>query len=92
MAQVRIKYLNVYSAITGKREEIVETTGSIVLLELLNEVFGRYGSKLKDVVMTKEDQLNPHIWMLVNRERVTDLTKEIRSGDVVVFSFPVCWG
>jgi MoaD family protein len=92
MDQVRIKYLNVYSAITGKKEEMVETEDGCLLLELLNRLFSRYGSKLTDAVMTAEDQLNPHIWLLVNQERVTDLATQVNGGDVVVFSFPVCGG
>jgi MoaD family protein len=92
MGEVKIKYLNVYSGLTGRKEESVEIFGKVVLKEFLDKIFVTYGAEFRKLVLKEEDQLNPHVWLLVNQERVTDLGLEIKNGDVVVFSFPVAGG
>jgi MoaD family protein len=92
MGVVKIKYLNVYSGLTGKKEERIEIFGKVVLKHFLEKVFITYGAEFRKLVLKEEDQLNPHVWLLVNQKRVTDLGLEIRNGDVVVFSFPVAGG
>jgi MoaD family protein len=90
MGKIKVKYLNVYSKLTGKKEEFVSIEDRLTLSELLNIISGY--QKVKESVLDHEGRLKPHVWVLVNRERVTDLTKEISDGDTVVFSLPIAGG
>ncbi|MBW1667688.1 MAG: MoaD/ThiS family protein [Deltaproteobacteria bacterium] len=90
MGKVRVKYLNVYSGLAGKKEEFVSFDDRITLKELLDRIMG--SRKFRDSVLDQEGKLKPHVWILVNRERVADLARELGDGDTVVFSLPIVGG
>ena len=92
MARIKVKYLNVYYSVTRKQAEYIEFDGRLSLGELLTRVCGKYGSKLRDLVLDEDDKLKPHAWILVNQEREKDLQRELMDGEVVVFSLPIVGG
>jgi molybdopterin converting factor small subunit len=92
MPRVKVKYLNVYSGLTKKKEEWWDLVEPFTLENLLDTIFRKYGPKLENVVMTDEHRLNPHVWILVNQDRKTHLNLVLKDGDKVVFSFPLMGG
>ncbi len=92
MPRVKVKYLNVYYSITRKEQEYIEFDGRITLGELLNRVSLSYKSKFIDLILDEENKLKPHVWMLINQEREKNLQRELKDGEVVVFSLPIVGG
>jgi hypothetical protein len=92
MAKIKVKYLNVYYHVTRKQEEYIEFDGRLTLGGLLILACQRHGPKLKELVFDAENQLKPHTWILVNQEREKDLLRELKDGEMVVFSLPIVGG
>lgn len=92
MAKIKVKYLNVYYHVTRKQEEYIEFDGRLTLGGLLILACQRHGPKLKELVFNAENQLKPHTWILVNQEREKDLLRELKDGEMVVFSLPIVGG
>jgi molybdopterin converting factor small subunit len=64
----------------------------MTLGHLLEKLSGVYGPKFRDVIFDEENRLKPHAWILVNKEREKDLKRELKDGEVVVFSLPIVGG
>jgi molybdopterin converting factor small subunit len=92
MPNVKVKYLNVYYSITRKAEETIKFDGQLTLGELLAGVCRSYASKLRELVLDENNQLKPHTWIMINKEREKNLQRELKDGDVVVFSLPIVGG
>lgn len=92
MKRVKVKYLNVYYTITHKEEEFIEFDDSLTLRELIDKVSRNYKPKFRDSILDKENKLRPHAWILVNRELAKDLEKELKDGEMIVFSLPIIGG
>ncbi|MBW2063580.1 MAG: MoaD/ThiS family protein [Deltaproteobacteria bacterium] len=90
MGRLRVKYLNIYSMMAGKKEEVLNFEEQFTLKNLLERTSG--SQRIKGYVLDREGKLKSHIWILVNRERVTDLEKVLKDGDTIVFSLPVMGG
>ncbi len=92
MYRVKVKYLNVYYSITGKKEELIEFDDSLTLGELLEKVARSHKSKFRDFIFDDENKLRSYVWIFLNRERAKDLSRELKDGEVVVFSLPIVGG
>lgn len=92
MAAVKVKYLNVYYSITRKDVETFEFDPGFTLGELLKRVSRIYKPKFRDLIFDDQNMLKPHVWMLINKERTIDLQRELKDGEVVVFSLPIVGG
>ena len=86
MGRIKIRYLNVYYALTGKKEETVEFTHPLTLGDLVERVVRNGGPKFRDSILDDANALKPHVWILVNRTRIKDFKEELHDGDTVVFS------
>jgi len=92
MPKVKVKYLNVYHSITRKAEETITFESQLTLAELLTGIFRSYTSKLREQVLDENNSLKPHAWIMINKEREKNLQRELKDGDVVVFSLPIVGG
>jgi molybdopterin converting factor small subunit len=92
MPRVKVKYFNVYYNVSRKHEEYIEFDGRLTLAELLERVCKSYQSKFKELVFDGEDKLKPHVWILINKERERNLRRELKDGEVIVFSLPIVGG
>jgi MoaD family protein len=92
MGRIKVRYLNVYYELTGKKEESIAFSDSLTLGELLDKVIQLGGPKFKEAILDDSNRLKPHVWLLVNRTLVKDLGKELQDGDMVVFSLPPVGG
>ena len=92
MYRVKVKYLNVYYSITRKKEEFIEFDDGLTLRDLIDRVSRNYKPEFRDSILDKENKLRPHAWILVNRKQAKDLEKELRDGEMVVFSLPIVGG
>jgi len=92
MGRIKVRYLNVYYALTGKKEETVEFADPLTLGDLVEKVVQSGGPKFKESILDDKNALRPHVWILVNRVRVKDFQEELHDGDRVVFSLPPVGG
>lgn len=92
MGRIKIRYLNVYYALTGKKEESVEFADPLTLRDLVEKVVQSGGLKFKNSVLDDKNEPRPHVWILVNRVRIKDLRETLHDGDTVVFSLPPVGG
>jgi len=92
MPRVRVKYLNFYYTITRKKDEYIEFDKSFTLGQLLNILSGKYEPKFSEVIFNKEYKLKTNIWIMVDHRVTNDLEAELKDGDVVMFSLPLCGG
>ncbi|MBU2497489.1 MAG: MoaD family protein [Proteobacteria bacterium] len=92
MGRIRVKYLNVYHDLTGKKEEFIDFEESLTLGELVERVTESSHPKFRDSILDEVKRLKPHVWILVNRAHVNDFERVLKDGDVVVFSFPPMGG
>ena len=86
MGRIKVRYLNVYYELTGKKEESIDFALTLTVGELLEKVFQSAGPRFKDAILDDSNRLKPHVWLLVNRSLVKDLGRELHDGDMVVFS------
>lgn len=92
MPAVKVKYLNVYYSVTRKDVETFEFDPGFTLGELLTRVSRTHKPKFRDLILDDKNRLKPHVWILINKERTTDLQRELKDGEVVVFSLPIVGG
>jgi molybdopterin converting factor small subunit len=92
LSRIKVKYLNVYSGMTRKKQEFIEFNDTMTLGRFLEKVSGVYGPKFRDVIFDEENRLRPHAWILVNKQREKDLERQLKDGEVVVFSLPIVGG
>ena len=92
MPQVKVKYLNVYYSMTRKEEEFIAFDDPFTLGDLLDKVSKLYKAKFRDSIFDEENNLKPHAWILIDKEREKDLKRRLKGGEVVVFSLPVVGG
>jgi MoaD family protein len=92
MFRIKVKYLNVYCTLTGKKEEFIDFREGLTLGDLLQKLFQSYRTRFKDAVVDEKNIVRPHVWILVNQERVKDLDTKLTNADTVVFSRPPMGG
>jgi molybdopterin converting factor small subunit len=92
MLRVKVKYLNVYCPLTGKKEEFVQLRDRLTVGELLQKLFQSYRTGFKDAIVDEKNVVRPHVWILVNQERVKDMNRKLTGADTVVFSRPPMGG
>ncbi|MDP6178467.1 MAG: MoaD/ThiS family protein [Desulfatiglandales bacterium] len=92
MYRVKVKYLNVYYSITGKKEELIEFDDSLTLGELLEKAARSNKPKFRDFIFDDGNKLRSYVWIFLNRERTKDFSRELKDGEVVVFSLPIVGG
>ena len=86
MDQVLVKYLNVYTDLTGKKEESINLAGGQTLKHLLEKLTASDSPKFSSFILDENQKLKPHIWLFVNRKREINLERKLKDGDKVVFS------
>ena len=92
MGQVKVKHLNIFYNITGKKEEKVEFNESLTLKELVDRLSRSYKAEFRDTILDGENKLKPDAWILVNGEPAKNLEMKLKDGEVVVFSLPIAGG
>ncbi len=92
MGQVKVKHLNIFYNITGKKEEKVEFNESLTLKELVDRLSRSYKAEFRDTILDGENKLKPYAWILVNGEPAKNLEMKLKDGEVVVFSLPIAGG
>jgi len=83
MPLVTVKYLTVFSSLTGRREEKVRLPQGAKLRHLAEQLHRKYGREFKEHA--------DHAMFLVNG-RQADLDEPLNHGDTVVLSYPVGGG
>jgi molybdopterin converting factor small subunit len=86
MGRIKVRYLNVYYELTGKKEESIDFAHTLTVGELLERVIQSGGPRFKETILDDSNRLKPHVWLLANRTLVKDLGRELQDGDMVVFS------
>ncbi len=89
MPQVKVKYLMVFSQVTGKKEEKVAIDEGAAIKDLLKSLYNRYGRKFKKLIET--DLENRSVLFVVNGEE-KDASTTLKDGDEVLISYPVGGG
>lgn len=77
---------------TGKESEYIDVREPATLGAFLDAVCRRHGRKFRDFIFPEGNRLNPHIWLLVNKKKTTDLETVLKERESVVFSFPLMGG
>lgn len=83
MPLVTVKYLTIFSNLTGRREEKVRLPQGARLRQLAEQLYRKYGREFEEHAS--------HAMFLVNG-RQTDLDEPLNHGDIVVLSYPVGGG
>lgn len=89
MINVTVKYLMAFSQVTGKKNETLTIEDGLTVENLLQQLYSRYGRKLKKLVETDLD--NRSVIFVVNGEE-KDLSTTLNQGDEVLISYPVGGG
>ena len=89
MPHVTVKYLMVFSQVTGKKKERVEIDESFTVGDLLKTLYNRYGRKFKKLI--EQDFEHRSVLFVVNGE-AKDVSTTLSDGDEVLISYPVGGG
>ena len=89
MINVTVKYLMAFSQVTGKKSETLTIEEGLTVENLLQQLYSRYGRKLKKLVETDLD--NRSVIFVVNGEE-KDLFTTLKDGDEVLISYLVGGG
>jgi MoaD family protein len=89
MINVTVKYLMAFSQVTGKKSETLTIEDGLTVENLLQQLYVRYGRKLKKLVETDLD--NRSVIFVVNGEE-KDISTSLNQGDEVLISYPVGGG
>lgn len=89
MPHVTVKYLMVFSQVTGKKQERLAIEEGATINDLLKILYNRYGRKFKKLI--EQDLENRSVLFVVNGE-VKDMSTKLKDGDEVLISYPVGGG
>ncbi len=89
MSQITVKYLMAFSQVTGKKSETMTIQEGVTIENLLQQLYSRYGRKLKKLIETDLD--NRSVLFVVNGEE-KDISSVLNEGDEVLISYPVGGG
>ena len=89
MTQVKVKYLMVFSQVTGKMEENVLIHEGGTIEDLLKILYNRYGRKFKKLI--EQDLENRSVIFVVNGES-KEVKTPLMDGDEILISYPVGGG
>jgi MoaD family protein len=89
MPQITVKYLMVFSQITGKKSEKLHIEDTSTVDDMLKTLYHKYGRKLKKAIETSYDHRS--VVIAVNGE-VKERTTKLEDGDEVLISYPVGGG
>ncbi len=89
MPQVKVKYLMVFSQVTGKKEEKLAIDENGTIEDLLKMLYNRYGRKFKKLI--EQDFENRSVLFVVNGES-KDVSTKLKDKDEVLISYPVGGG
>jgi hypothetical protein len=90
--RVRVKFLNVYSGLIGKKSAQLSFDRPVSLRELLEEVVRGAPVRFKEFVLDGQGEFKSHVWIYVARKRVFDFDMRLTGGEEVVFSLPLVGG
>jgi len=90
--RVRVKFLNVYSGLIGKKSGLYSFDRSVRLRELLEEVVRGAPYRFKEFVLDERGGFKSHVWIYIARKRVFDFDMRLEGGEEVVFSLPLVGG
>ena len=89
MPDVTVKYLMVFSQVTGKQKEKMTIDEGATVKDLLELLYIRYGRKFRKLV--EADLENRSVIFAVNGES-KELSSPLTDGDEVLISYPVGGG
>lgn len=89
MPHVTVKYLMVFSQLTGKKSEKIQIEEDATLEDLLKALYIKYGRKFKKAVETSYDHRS--VVFAVNGE-AKERSTLLNEGDEVLISYPVGGG
>jgi len=93
--KITVKFFTVLREITGKREEELEFSGSIIIDELLDYFSQKYGRQFTDYVYNTSGKPRGYLQFLVNGKSITTLEgfrTRLKEGDKVAIIPPVGGG
>ena len=89
MPHVTVKYLMVFSQVTGKKKERLDIHEGDTIKDLLEKLYNRYGRKFKKLI--EQDFEHRSVLFVVNGE-AKDVSTVLSDGDEVLISYPVGGG
>lgn len=92
MPHVTVKYLMVFSQVTGKKQERLAIEEGAAINDLLRILYNRYGRKFKKLI--EQDLENRSVLFVVNGEAkdISTISTKLKDGDEVLISYPVGGG
>ena len=89
MPHVTVKYLMVFSQVTGKKKEKLAFNEGDTIKDLLGTLYNRYGRRFKKLI--EQDFEHRSVLFVVNGE-AKDVSTILSDGDEVLISYPVGGG
>jgi MoaD family protein len=89
MPHITVKYLMVFSQITGKKSEKLQIQDNATVEDLLKNLYNKYGRKLKKAIEISYDHRS--VVIAINGE-VKERETTLEEGDEVLISYPVGGG
>lgn len=93
--KITVKFFTVLREITGKREDELEFSSSIIMDELLDYLSQKYGRQFTDYVYNASGKPRGYLQFLVNGKSITTLKgfrTRLKEGDKVAIIPPVGGG
>ena len=93
--KVTVRFFTSLREKTQKREEVVELSGDITMMELLKRLSERYDRQFADYLYDKQGKIRSHFQLLVNGRNIATLQglqTKLRAGDEVAIVPPVGGG
>jgi len=93
--KAQVKFFTTLREITGKKEEEVESSGTITVKELLTQLSKKYGTEFTDYIYDEKGNVRTHIQILINGRGINvfqGLETKLKEGDTVAIFPPVGGG
>ncbi len=93
--KVQVKFFTTLREVTGKKEEEVESSGTITIKELLTRLSKKYGTEFTDYIYDKKGDVRTYIQILINGRDIDvfqGLETKLKEGDAVAIFPPVGGG
>jgi len=93
--KAQVKFFTTLREITGKKEEEVESSGTITVKELLTQLSKKYGTEFTDYIYDEKGNVRTHIQILINGRGINvfqGLKTKLKEGDTVAIFPPVGGG
>lgn len=90
---VKVRYFGPISFTLGKKEEMINiNSSSIELAKLIEVLVNKYGQELEDIIFEEDSQLNQHITVYINNQKINDTKDKVCQGDEVYFFIALTGG